>query len=240
MSYRLFFYPILALTFLCTGLAQAETSVTTKATFKKLDDYLQNNALDFETAFNATADGNALYRGTGHFIMQQPNALRADTNLQGNTYLVISDGSALTIYNQRQKKYSQTPAQPSLTASFGFFSGELGIDSQILNFMDIVHNVVVGGDSAAVAAAGSEQIDGKSCDKFTITDTSGDETWQAWLRTGGEPLLCKLVYRSVDGPEQINTFRWNPTPQISPQTFVFSPPAGSAKVDVGDLSMVSP
>ena len=240
MSFRLLVYPILALTFLNTGFAQAQTSDATKATFNKLDTYLQSNPLDFETTFNATADGNELYRGQGHIIMRQPNALRAETTLQGNTYLVISDGSVLSIYNEHQKKYSQTPAQPTLAGAFGFFSSELGIDSQVLNFIDIVHTVVANGDNTTVTPTGSEDIGGKACDKFTVTDTSGDETWQVWLEKGDTPLLCKLVYKSVDGPAQVNTFHWNPTPQLTAQSFVFTPPPGSSKVDVGDLTMVAP
>lgn len=240
MSSRSLIYPALALALACTSPAQAQSSDAAKVAFKKLDDYLQKNPVDFETSFDAQSDGNELYRGKGHFIIRQPNALRADTTLGHNTYVVVSDGSVLTIFNPQDKRYSQNAAPQSLPAAFGFFTGEIGIDSQVLNFMSIVHDVVASGDIAKVTDSGSDVIDGKSCDKFTVSEASGDDTWQVWLEKGDTPLICKLVYKSVDGPAQSNTFHWNAAPTLTAETFTFSPPAGSTKVDIGDLNMVSP
>ncbi|HML30887.1 MAG TPA: DUF2092 domain-containing protein, partial [Hyphomicrobium sp.] len=93
---------------------------------------------------------------------------------------------------------------------------------------------------STVKAGGSDTINGKSCREFTVSTASGDDTWQVWMEQGDKPLLCKLVYRSVDGPAQSNTFHWNGAPKISPETFSFTAPAGAAKVDVGDLNMASP
>lgn len=240
MSYRFFVYPFLALTLTCAGLTSARADDAAQAAFKKLDDYLQSNPLDFQTTFNATSDGNELYHGTGRFIIRKPSALRANVALGRNTYLVISDGSVLTIYDPQQKKYSQTPAPPSLPAAFGFFTGELGIDSQVLNFMNVVHDAVSGSDGTTVKSSGSATIDGKSCDEFTVSASSGDDTWNVWLEKGDKPLLCKLIYRSVDGPAQSNMFHWNSAPAITPETFTFTAPSGATKVDVGDLNMASP
>ncbi len=240
MLFRLLMYPLVALALTCTGLAQAQTSPAADAAFKHLDDYLKNNPLDFETSFNATSDGNELYSGTGHFLIQRPNQLHAEITLAGGSYLVISDGTILTIYDTKRHKYSQTASPPSLAAAFGFFTGELGIDSQVLDFMGVVDNVVTGSDGAKTSASGSETIGGKSCDKFTVSGPSGDDTWLAWLEKSDKPLLCKLIYRSVDGPAQTNSFKWNPTPAFTQQTFEFVPPAGSSKIDIGDLNLASP
>lgn len=240
MSFRFFAYPFLALVLASTGVAEGQTSDAAQVAFKKLDDYLQNNPLDFETKFDATSDGNELYHGTGHFILRQPTSLRAEISLDANTYVVISDGTVLTIYNPQQKKYSQNAAPGSISAAFGFFAGELGIDSQVLNFMSVVHDAVSANDGTTVKSSGSESVDGKTCDKFTVSGASGDDTWIVSLEKGDKPLFCRLVYRSVDGPAQTNTFHWNDTAKIAPDTFTFTAPAGSTKVDVGDLNMVSP
>jgi len=240
MLNRLFIYSFLGLTLSLTHAAYSETDDAAQVAFKKFDAYVQNNALDFETSFDASSDGNELYRGKGHFIIHQPNALRADIELKSASYLVISDGTVLTIYDPQQKKYAQASSPASLSASFSFFTGELGIDAQVVNFLDVVHDVVSANNGTTVKSAGSETIDGKACDKFTVSTASSTDTWQAWLDKGDKPVLCKLIYRSVDGPTQTNTFKWNATPQISATTFAFSPPAGSTKVDVGDLNMVAP
>jgi hypothetical protein len=209
-------------------------------TFQRLDKYLQSNPLDFDTNFNATSDGNELYKGSGHFLIRRPNQLHAEMSLGQNTYVVISDGTVMTIANPQQKQYSQTAAPASISAAFGFFTGEIGIDSQVLNFMGVVDSVVTGADAVKVTAAGTEEVGGRQCDKFTLSGASGDDTWIAWLEKKDTPLLCKLVYRSVDGPAQTNEFHWNTSPEFSANTFTFTPTAGSSKVDIGSLDLAAP
>jgi hypothetical protein len=240
MLNRLLVYPFLILILAFMGIAHAQTDDAALAAFKNLDNYLQNNPLDFESTFDASSDGNDLYHGKAHFIVRQPNDLRAEITLENSTYLVISDGTILTIYDPQQKKYSQTASPSSISAAFSFFTGELGIDAQVVNFMDVVHAVVSGGAGLAVKSEGTETLEGKTCDKFAVGTAGNTDTWQAWLEKGEKPLLCKLVYHSVDGPSQTNNFTWSGAPEVTATTFTFSPPAGSTKVDVGDLNMVTP
>jgi hypothetical protein len=222
------------------GASEAQTSSSPDTTFKKLAEYLQNNPLDFQTTFDARSGGNELYRGKGHFLVRRPNQMRAEINLGGKVYWIISDGTVLTIYDVQQRKYSQTASPATLSSAFGFFAGEIGIDSQVLNFMEIVDDTASGSQNFKVTSAGSGTIDGKACDRFAVASASGDDTWQAWLEKGDKPLLCRLAYQSVDGPAQTNTFAWKSPAAISAESFTFSPPAGSAKVDIGDLNLVSP
>ena len=254
MLYRLLFYPAVAWMLASNCFAQAQTEPSKNAppdsgasvsseergTFERLNNYIKSNPLDFETTFEARAGGDELYRGSVHFLLRQPNQLRAEASFGEATYLVISDGTVMTIYNPQQRKFSQTAAPASLAAAFGFFTGEIGVDSQVLNFLSVVDDAVGGSDDFKLAAGGSETIGGRQCDKFTVTGKMGDNWWDAWLEKGEIPLLCKVVYHNVDGPTQTNEFRWKPTPVISKETFVFSPPTGSTKVDVGDLNLAAP
>lgn len=218
----------------------AATSNEALATFQRLSAYLQSNPLDFETTFNATSDGNELYRGAGHFLLRRPNQLRADLTLGQNTYVVVSDGTVMTIANPQQKQYSQTNAPATISAAFGFFTGEIGIDSQVLNFLGVVDAVVSGSDGVKATVSGTENIGGRQCEKFTVTGSMGDDTWIAWLEKKDTPLLCKLVYRSVDGPAQTNDFRWTASPTFTATTFVYTPPEGANKVDIGTLDLAAP
>jgi hypothetical protein len=254
MLYRLLFYPIMAWMLASVCLAQAQTEPSKNAppnsggtvsnevrgTFDRLKNYIANNPLDFDTSFNARADGNELYRGSIHFLLRQPNLLRAEASYGEASYVVVSDGTVMTIYNPAQRKYSQSAAPASLAQAFGFFSGEVGVDSQILNFLSVVEQAANGSDDFKLVAAGSETIGGRQCDKFTVTGKMGDNWWDAWLEKAKIPLLCKVVYHNVDGPTQTNEFRWKPTPVLSKDTFAFSPPAGSTKVEIGDLNLAAP
>lgn len=257
MLNRLLLYPVAAWMLASTCFAQAppESSKNTppnpdagagatnevRATFERLNNYIKSNPLDFETSFEARAGGDELYRGSIHFLLSQPNLLRAEASYGEASYLVVSDGTVMTIYSPAQKKYSQSAAPASLAQAFGYFSGEIGIDSQVLNFLGVVDVATGGSDDFKLAATGgSETIGGHQCDKFTVTGKMGDNWWEAWLEKGETPLLCKVVYYNVDGPTQTNEFRWKPTPVLSKDTFVFSPPAGSTKTDIGDLNLAAP
>jgi hypothetical protein len=254
MLYRLLFYPVVAWMLASNCFAQAQTEPPKNAPensgggvssegrriFERLNNYIKGNPLDFETSFDARAEGDELYRGSVHFLLRQPNQLRAEASFGGASYLVISDGTVLTIYNPQQRKYSQSQAPNSLAAAFGFFTGEIGADAQMLNFLSVVNEAVAGSSDFKLTAGGSDTIGGHQCDKFTVTGKLGDNWWDAWLEKSDPPLPCKLVYHNVDGPTQTNGFRWKPTPALSQETFVFSPPAGSTKVDVGDLNLAAP
>ena len=50
------------------------------------------------------------------------------------------------------------------------------------------------------------------------------------------PLLCKLI-NHADTTVQTNEFKCKSNPVFSPETFVFSPPEGSTKVDVGSVGL---
>jgi hypothetical protein len=246
MLYRLLLYPLAAwmLTSTCFAQDPAATSASasneTVVTFSRLDNYLKTNPVEFETSFDARADGDELYRGSGQFVIRQPNLLLAKATFGPNIYSVVSDGTVLTIYDPQQRKFSQTAAPGSIGQAFSFFAGEIGVDSQVLNFLGVVDSVVAGTDGIKVTAAGSETIGGRQCDKFKVSDPTGDNRWEAWLEKSDTPLLCRLVYHNVDGPTQTNEFTWKSTPTITQATFVFLPPAGSSKVDVGSLNLVAP
>ena len=249
MLYRMLLYPLMALMFASTCLAQAQTeppkfapsdlapsgSSDPGAIFKRLRDYVKSSPLDFETSFDARMLGDELYRGSSHFLIRQPNLVRIETDSGNRSYLTISDGKVMTIYNPRQRKFAQMTAPDSPAAVYGMLTGEMGVELQVLRFLGVVDDVVAGADGAKPVAAGSSTIGGRQCDRFTIAGQMG-ESWEAWLEKNDVPLLCKLI-NHADTTVQTNEFKWKSNPVFSPETFVFSPPQGSTKVDVGSVGL---
>ena len=251
---RMIFYPVVAALLTSSNLVQAQTEPSKSAPadatasassepaviFKRLRDYVKSNPIDFETSFNAQTQGTELFKGKAHFLIRQPNLLRVETSAGERSYLIVSDGKILTIYSPRQRKYAQMPAPASPAAAVALVSGEMGVESQVLNFIGVVDDVVTGAAGPSVSTAGSNTIGGRKCDRFTVVGQMGDEKWEAWLENSEVPLLCKLNYHNIDGPVQTNEFTWKLNPALPPETFFFSPPEGSTKVDVGSLGATSP
>ena len=64
------------------------------------------------------------------------------------------------------------------------------------------------------------------------------EKWDVWVEKPPPHLPCKLVSGDVDDPaatSQVNEFTWKKAPNFDADTFIFSPPPGSQKIDIGDL-----
>ena len=91
--------------------------------------------------------GDELYRGSSHFLIRQPNLVRIETDSGDRSYLTISDGKVMTIYNPRQRKFAQMTAPDSPAAVYGMLTGEMGAESQVLRFLGVVDDVVAGADA---------------------------------------------------------------------------------------------
>lgn len=214
-----------------------------QAAFKKLSEYIVSNPLDFETSFVAKNETLGTTRGTAHFFIQRPNFLRVEISSRNFNYLLISDGTQLTIYDQKKRKYAQVAARSSPLEALNLFTGLTSFEAQVLRFLGVVHDVAAGKTDLQLAAAGSDQIMGSECDRFNIVYSTGvsPDKWQVWLGHSDVPLPCKTVISNSDASNvQTNEYRWKPNPAISPDAFVFTAPAGSEKVDVGDLDLSPP
>jgi hypothetical protein len=208
--------------------------------FQKLDNYLKNNSLEFQTSYDARNAILGNSRGTAHFFIERPNLLRIDLAGAGFSYLLISDGSVFTIYDQRKRKYAQVPARKTPLEAMNLFTGLTAFQAQVLRFLGVVGDVADKDKDIQITSNGPLNIQGRQCDRFRIVYTQGvsPDKWEIWLQQGDVPLACKTVVTSVDeGNVQTNTYVWKTNPVVSPSMFVFTPPSGSKKVDLGDLDL---
>ena len=229
--------------------APSDAASEPQAVFKRLQDYLDSNPLDFQTSFNAHKDTLGDSRGSVHFLIQRPNLLRVEISAgtaDKFSYLLISDGRVFTIYDQEKRKYAQVPAPSSSLEALYKFAGLTAAEARVLGFLGVVHDVAAGEIGIQATAAGSGPIGGRQCDHFTVDSSrsfAGAEgltvRWEVWLESSEVPLPCKTVFSSTRSREmQTNEYSWRSTPVLSPETFAFNPPNGSEKVDrVGDLGL---
>lgn len=216
---------------------------TARAAFVQLSQYLRGNPLDFKTSFVSQNLSLGNSRGSAHFVIERPNLLRVEVSAPNFSYLLISDGAVYTIYDQNKGKYAQVTAPKSPLGALNLFTGLSAFEAQVLRFFGVVHDVASGGPGIQVSTDGSSLIGGRQCDHFTIAYTTGvfPDKWEAWLERSGVPLPCKSVVTSADDTVvQTNEYDWTLNATLSPDTFVFTPPKGSQKVDIGELGLQPP
>jgi hypothetical protein len=209
------------------------------AAFSKLAAYISANPLDFKTSFSSRSAiiDTGFLKGEARIIAAQPNLLRLDTTGSKGSFLVISDGTTLTILDRNTNKYAQASASPSLGATVNLFTGLMAVEPQTLMFLEAVQAVASGQAKAEASAVASEVIGGRTCNRYTVAGPEGSK-WEAWLEAKDIPLPCKLVSRDSDDPDasvQTNEFTWAPSAAQSSETFKFTPPQASKRVDFGDL-----
>jgi outer membrane lipoprotein-sorting protein len=226
----------------------AQTTATgsePQAIFKRLQDFVASNSLDFQTTFNARDVALGTVRGSAHFLIQRPNLFRIEASRGHTTYILVSDGQTMTIYNPQEQKFTQLRAPATPADGLSLLTGLASVQTQILRLVGLIRDVADGTKGTQVTAAGSSTIGDRLCDRFSIVEsryTSAEERWDVWLEHKDVPLPCKFVVSDgVTYDVQTNEFNWKLNPVLSPEMFKFNPPTGSKKVEsFGALNLQPP
>ena len=225
------------------GATSLDAEDAPRAAFIELSKYMRSNPLDFNTSFVSQNTVLGTSRGSAHFVIERPNMLRVEISAPEFSYTLISDGHVFTIYDQTKRKYAQVTAPGSPLGALNLFTGLSASEAQVLRFLGVINDVASGGPGIQVSTDGSGLVGKRQCDHFSITYPIGvlPDKWEVWLERSGVALPCKSVVTSADKTlVQTNEYNWNLNSTLSPETFVFSPPNGSQKVEIGDLGLQPP
>jgi hypothetical protein len=173
------------------------------------------------------------FQHTGRQSVQRPNKLRAERTGDLVEQVFYYDGKSLTLHNPDEKVYATVPAPGTLEEMLDFARTSLDIvapagDLLYRNAYDILMKDVTSG-----FVVGKGVVEGVRCDHLAFRAPHVD--WQIWIQEGKEPLVRKLVITTkdvVNAPQfSVVTTKWNLKPLFNDRTFVFTPPAGTKKVD---------
>lgn len=176
------------------------------------------------------------YRIAGYGTLSSSAAqqFRIEASTGKASFQYISDGTVLTIYNIPQKTYAQVAARGTLQGNMSLLAGLMGFQARIFDFFAALDQASEGTGSVQITEKGTGAVGGRECDRFIVTTMV--EKWDVSLEKPAPHLPCKLVSGDVDDPSatlQVNEFTWEKAPNFTPDTFVFSPPPGTKKTDVG-------
>lgn len=163
---------------------------------------------------------------------RRPDAFRATiVGDEQNVELYISGGT-LTVFSPESKYYGQTEAPDSVGAALDFALEELDIDAPMSDFFK--KNIAEGmlADVHTALYLGLSQIRGVECHQLALRHPEFDV--QVWVSTGDKPLPQKVVITSIweGGSPRFNSLlHWNVSPTFTDETFDFTAPSGSMKID---------
>jgi len=204
-----------------------------RAILMEMRDFLHNAAdLEFDTSFSISGIG----QGTSHYRIRQPNLFHVEIESKNKAYTFISDGKALIIYRPKGRRFAQIPARDSIVGTMYAASGILAAQARVLDFFWTVDYASISGGEVRFSATQAATVGNRKCNGFIVERF--EDKWEVWLETSGVPLPCKLVSRRRDGSSltvQSNEFKWITAPKLSSETFEFTPPPNSKRVDISDV-----
>ncbi len=223
-----------------TALAQ---EVDPRAILKSMSDYLasqQTISAKLNTSIEVITPELEKIQFDSSIALQvkRPNKLKAERVGGYAAVELVFDGATLTVHDKDGKKFSQVPAGGSLDDLIDIMREKLAISAP---GADLLHSDVYTTLNADILTAkyiGLGVIDDVECEHLAFRNAETD--WQLWVKTGAEPIPCKMVITSktlAGAPQYTLDIReWASGGSIDDQTFAFQPDAATVKVDLNEMS----
>ena len=208
------------------------------ATLQRTADLLsqaQRLSVTAEISFDVVQEsGEKLEFGeTRQIVIRRPDRARIDiTKRDGATSGFIFDGQAIAVFNAKEHVYATAARPGTLDEAIDYFIN--GLDMRF-PLAELLSSELAGTLQDKVRAASfveQASIAGVPCDHLAFRGDLADV--QLWVARGDQPLPSRIVMTYTDAAGQPQ-FRaqftgWNLAPDTPDSLFVFTPPAGAAKI----------
>jgi hypothetical protein len=194
-----------------------------------------------------TSEGQKLQLGaSGKIVIRRPDGAHITRDGVVASTETFYDGKTLTLFGKKINSYYQVGSRDGLDAAIDHFRMETGMDAPGADLLlqDSYSALIDGVQSGEYIS--DDYVDGVQC--YHLAFREADVDWQLWVRADDHPVPMKYVITTkwLTGAPQysIRLRNWNFEPQISDDTFNFTPPEGAFKMDhievsqTGELKLV--
>jgi hypothetical protein len=194
----------------------------------------------FEVRSDATTetvyDGShkIMSRAVTTYNVQRPDRMTVDMQTETGHRRVYYNGKVMTVVGMKIGKYVTFPVSGPIGQVLERAASDFGIEfplQDLFRWGDPSSNVVRPTSGFRV---GASMVDGVAVTQYAFRQPGVD--FQVWLEDGVQALPRKLVITNTESPAQpqyVATFSWNRAPNLSADTFTFTPRPGDKLVDFG-------
>jgi hypothetical protein len=186
------------------------------------------------TGERVLADGQKLQRSaTARLDVVSPNKLHVVMINALSKREVMYDGKTVTLYDPAQKYYSTVDFTGTNSALIDRMESKYGVEIPLEDLFLFGTPEAKFDHLESAMNAGQAIIGGQVCDHYAFRQKGLD--WQIWIATGGRPLPRKVVITRRDDdarPQSVSVLTWNLKPTFTDAAFKFTPPKGSAKIEI--------
>lgn len=172
--------------------------------------------------------------------LQRPDKLRVNLTSAHHNAQMFYDGNNFTIFTPAKNYYAQWNAPRSIDEVITIARTKYGLALPGADFLMADPYTRLMANAKSGAYLGDVTIGGVMTHHLAFRQPDVD--WQIWVQADATPVPRRVVIndkRTTGEPKYMASFRdWNASPVIEPSTFVFTPPAGAAKIKMQTLPSI--
>jgi len=141
------------------------------------------------------------------------------------------DGKTFILFGNNNRYYASFKAPETIGQLIELAERRYGIDVPLRDLFAWGLDSSKAGNIQSALFIDSTEINGVLCNHFAFRQKEVD--WQIWIEQGETPLPQKFVITSkeeVGQPQYISTMKWDISPEISEEMFVFTPPEDANEI----------
>jgi hypothetical protein len=170
---------------------------------------------------------------TRKIVIRRPDHARIDiTKRDGGASGFIFDGQEIAVFNTRENVYATTAKPGTLDAAIAYFIEDLDMRFPLAEMLSSTFAEALPAKVHASAYVEMASIANVPCDHLAFRGDQAD--LQMWIAQGDEPLPWRMVitYKNAPGQPQFwaQFSDWSVSPDVPDALFVFTPPAGAARI----------
>lgn len=217
---------------------------------KAMSDYMASQksiSLSFDTDIEVITPEieKIQFASSGKLLLNRPDKLRASRTGGYADVELVFDGKTVTVLGKNLNAYVQTDAPGTIDQLVDLLRNQYGLELPGADLLISNPYEALMADVITSKHIGQGVIDGTECEHLAFRNQDTD--WQLWVRTGDQPIPCKLVITSkatAAAPQYTLTVRELKTGvEPNADAFTFQPPADAKRVDfkaLGDVDEVPP
>jgi hypothetical protein len=200
-----------------------------------------------QTAFDITArtsvdlvltDGQKVkLDGNNHYTVRRPDGFIVEVATAAKTRRLIYDGKTLTLVSPELGYYASVEAPATIRETLDAAADRYGLHiplQDLFRWTDPAMENRAAFQSALVVGPG--KVDGHDAIQYAFREAEVD--WQIWIRDGDKPVPLKVVIIDRNDPAHPQyeaTLTWNPTTQITKDSFTYRPDKGALPIRLTSL-----
>jgi hypothetical protein len=208
------------------------------ATLQRTADLLsqaQRLSVTAEISFDVVQESGAKreFGETRQIVIRRPDRARIDiTKRDGATSGFIVDGQAIAVFNAKEHVYATAARPGTLDEAIDYFINGLDMRFPLAELFSSELAEALRETGRIASYVEPATIAGVPCDHLAFRGDLAD--MQLWVARGDQPLPSRIVMTYTDAAGQPQ-FRaqfsgWHLAPDVPDALFVFTPPAGAAKI----------